>query len=68
MFVCGGLAAVVGALEGALIGLVLTSRSDPSTLIFAVALDRCLLFGLAGAIFGAVAGTIAWCLRSRKKR
>jgi hypothetical protein len=63
----GGISAVLGALEGALIGSLLAPRKDPGTLILVVALDRCIVLGLIGAVFGAAVGGLDWCLRLRKK-
>jgi len=48
----GGLCALAGALEGAIVGAILAPRGDSGTVILTVALDRGLLLGLAGAVFG----------------
>ena len=64
----GGLCAAAGAIEGAVVGALLAPRNNPGALIMTVALDRALLLGLGGAVFGAGIGLIDWLLGSRRKR
>src|SRR5579872_3069526 len=61
VLIVGGMCAAVGAVEGALTGALLAPSNDPGTLIMIVALDRCILLGLAGAGIGAVIGAFDWC-------
>jgi hypothetical protein len=64
----GGLCALAGAIEGIIVGLILAPHQGGGSLILAVALDRCLLLGLGGAVFGAVVALYDWYLGSGRKR
>jgi hypothetical protein len=64
----GILCAVVGAAEGAIVGFILAPHHDPGNLVAAVALDRGLLLGAAGAAFGAVVAVFDRYLGSGRKR
>jgi hypothetical protein len=64
----GGLCALAGAVEGAVVGTILAPHRDPATMILAVALDRCVLLGLAGAAFGAAVPVVDRYLGSGRKR
>jgi hypothetical protein len=63
----GGLCAVVGAAEGAIVGSILAPHNDPGSMIAAVALDRALLLGVAGAAFGAAVAVVDRYLGSGRK-
>jgi hypothetical protein len=66
--IVGGLCAMVGAFEGALMGALLAPKKDPGALIMVVAVDRFILLGLAGAIVGAAIGALDWGLGARKQK
>jgi hypothetical protein len=63
----GGVCAVAGAVEGAIVGSILSPGKAADPFIMTVALDRFLLLGLLGAGFGAVVGALDWYVRSQKK-
>jgi hypothetical protein len=50
----GALCAALGLAEGAFVGSILASRQAPGDLMLAVAIDRGILLGLVGAVFGAL--------------
>jgi hypothetical protein len=60
--------AALGAVEGALTGLMLSPGKNAGNLILVVAVDRCILLGLAGVGIGAVIGALDWCFGGRKKK
>ena len=64
----GGLCFAAGAIEGGIIGSILAPQNDPGTLILKLALDRGILLGLGGAVFGSGIAVLEWLLRSRKKQ
>ncbi len=66
--IVGGLCALVGALEGAVVGAMVAPHGNAGRLVLAVACDRCLLLGLAGAVFGAAIAVGERYLGLGKKR
>jgi hypothetical protein len=64
----GPLCALLGVLEGGVVGAILAPRKDPVPMILAISLDRGVLLGLLGVTFGALIGVLDYYLSSAKKR
>jgi hypothetical protein len=64
----GAFCALAGAVEGAVIGSMLTPHNEGGSLILALAIDRGLLLGLGGAACGALTGLLDWYVKSRQAR
>jgi hypothetical protein len=61
-------AGLVGIVSGALEGLLVASKLtvEEASWKTAIALDRTLIFGLLGAVLGALAGVVEWKLKVRR--
>jgi hypothetical protein len=60
------IAGLVGIVSGALEGLLIASKLGAGQT--AIALDRTLVFGLFGAVLGALAGAVEWKLKVKRGR
>jgi hypothetical protein len=62
------IAGLVGIVSGAVEGLLVAWRLSPGDASWktAIAVDRTLIFGLLGAVLGALAGVVEWKLKVKR--